>query len=180
MDRRCRSGDGEAGVASLWTILVVSHSVPPLCECGNSHPRGLSTSTLSPGVAGRRPKRRKAGGAGDAGWAGKAGCTGNKNLKAPWVRLQDPAALGQGRKQKGSMTPELKLLPGLTYNDGYYKNRQKSQYVLGRIWRTQNPRALLVGMEDGAAPMEHRTTSSPKVEQSIAVWSTIPRLGIYP
>ena len=52
--------------------------------------------------------------------------------------------------------------------------------MLVRMWRERNPHALLVGMQTGAATVEHSMEAPQKVKRKLPCDPVITLLGIYP
>ena len=48
------------------------------------------------------------------------------------------------------------------------------------MWRKGNPRALLVGMQTGAATVENSMEISQEIKIELAYYSVFPLLGMYP
>lgn len=57
-------------------------------------------------------------------------------------------------------------------SDGSHQNKNQNnrkQLVLASVWRNWNPRALLVGMEKGAAAVENSVAFSQKIKHGITI-----------
>ena len=70
-------------------------------------------------------------------------------------------------------------MPLHTGHSGHHKQISKRQ-VLARLWRKENPSAMLVGMQTGAATVENSMEFPQNLKMELPFDPAIPLLGLYP
>ena len=70
-------------------------------------------------------------------------------------------------------------VPPHTCQNGFHQQINGRQ-VLVRMWRKRNPRALLMGMQTGAATVENSMEFPQKTKNGASIGPSNPLLGVYP